>query len=198
MDRLQTTEARKPDHMVNPLFIHRWSPRAMSGETIPASALQQLFEAARWAPSSYNEQPWRFLYATRDSSHWKTFFGLLAEANQAWAKTAAALIVVVSKKTFTRNGSDNRVHVFDAGSAWENLALQGADMGLVTHGMAGFDTDRARKELNVPDDFTVIAMIAVGRPGPIDNIPQEMRGGEAPSGRRKIAEFAFEGAFPKA
>lgn len=197
MNRLQTTDARTPDHHINPLLLHRWSPRAMSGEVVKKDTLNRLFEAARWAPSSYNEQPWRFLYATRESPSWKTFLGLLVEANQAWAHTAGALVVVLSKKTFARNGSDNRVHVFDAGAAWQNIALQGADMGLVVHGMGGFDVERARKELGVPDDFSVIAMIAVGRPGPLENVPENMRGGETPSGRNKVAEFAFEGAFPK-
>lgn len=196
MNRLQTTDARTADHHINPLFLHRWSPRAMSGEPVTRQQLSALFEAARWAPSSYNEQPWRFLYAMRDSAQWKKFLGLLIEANQAWAHTAGALVVVVSKKTFSRNGNDNRVHVFDAGAAWQNLALQGADMGLVVHGMAGFDTDRARAELGVPDDFSVIAMIAIGRPGPIENIPEHMRSIEAPSGRNKVAEFVFEGGFP--
>lgn len=197
MNRVQTTEARIADHHINPLFLHRWSPRAMSGEPVSKQLLNRLFEAARWAPSSYNEQPWRLLYATRDSASWKTFFGLLAEANQAWAHTAGALVVVVSKKTFSRNGNENRVHVFDAGAAWQNIALQGADMGLVVHGMAGFDVERARKELGVPDDFSVIAMIAVGKPGPVEELPRDMQAGEVPSGRKKVAEFAFEGAFPK-
>lgn len=195
MERLRTTEARKPDHQINPIFIHRWSPRAMSGETISDEMLKSLFEAARWAPSAFNEQPWRMLYATRDSAHWKTFLGLLVEANQAWAHTAAALVLVISKKTFTRNGSDNRVHVFDAGAAWQNLALQGADIGLVVHGMAGFDMDRARAELRIPDDFSIIAMVAVGRPGPLENLPESMRAGEVPSGRKKVEEFAYLGPF---
>ncbi len=197
MNRFQTTKARKADHHINPLFLHRWSPRALSGEAVTQQTLNSLFEAARWAPSSYNEQPWRFLYAMRDSAHWKTYMGLLAEANQAWAHAAGALIVVTSKRTFSRNGKANSVHVFDAGSAWENLALQGADMGLVVHGMAGFDAERARKELAVPDDYSVIAMIAVGKLGEVEDLPEDFRAGEEPTGRKKVEEIAFAGAFRK-
>src|SRR6185295_1918112 len=115
----------------------------------PQSELDRLFEAARWAPSTYNEQEWRFLYARRDGPHWQTFMGILMEANQAWCKNAAALIVVTSKKTFARNGNPNPVHTFDSGLASMNLLLQGSTMGLVTHGMAGFDRDKARAELGI-------------------------------------------------
>lgn len=189
---------RKVDHDVLPLFAARWSPRAMSGEPITPAEMARLFEAARWAPSSYNEQPWRFLYAHRDTKHWDTFFGFLVEGNKAWCGPAGALIVVASRKTFSRNGSANPVHVFDAGSAWQNLALQGSSMGLVVHGMAGFDADKARAALAIPDDYSVAAMIAVGRPGRADDLPENLRKAESPSGRKSVGEFAFEGAFPKA
>lgn len=186
---------RKADHSIEPIFINRWSPRAMSGEPISQAELNRLLEAARWAPSTYNEQEWRFLYARRDDQHWKTFFGLLVEANQLWCKDAAVLIVVLSKKTFTRNGKPNPVHTFDSGLASQNLLLQGSVMGLVTHGMAGFDRDKARKELHVPDDYDVEAMIAVGRPGDPDALPEELAEREIPSGRKKIQEFARPGPF---
>lgn len=189
------SEHRKTDHAIESIFVERWSPRAMNSEAITSDELNQLFEAARWAPSSYNEQPWRFLYAHRDSQHWQTFFDLLVPANQTWAATAGVLILEVSSQVFSKNQKPNRVHVFDAGAAWQNLALQGARMGLVVHGMAGFDVDKAKAALNVPEDFSVIAMMAVGRHGNVSNLPENLQGGETPTGRKKVAEIAFEGGF---
>ncbi len=186
---------RKADHPIETLFLKRWSPRALSGEAVTEHELHRLFEAARWAPSTYNEQEWRYLYARRDTPHWQTFMNILVEANQAWCKNAGALIVVLSKKTFTRNSKPNPVHTFDAGLSSQNLLLQAAAMGLVGHGMAGFDREKARADLNVPDDFAVEAMIAIGRPGDPHTLPEHYRAGEVPSGRNKIAEFAREGAF---
>lgn len=186
---------RTPDHPIETIFLDRWSPRAMSGEPLDGRELARLFEAARWAPSTYNEQEWLFLYAHRDSPHWPAFFDLLMEANQAWCERAAVLIVVLSHKVFALNGRPNPVHTFDAGAAFENLALQGAAMGLVVHGMAGFDRDRARAELRVPDDHDVEAMVAVGHPGDPADLPEPLRQREAPSGRKPIAEIAREGGF---
>ena len=189
------SDHRKADHEVESIFVDRWSPRAMNGKAVSQAELNQMFEAARWAPSAFNEQPWRFLYARRDSEHWQKFFDLLVPANQAWCANAGALLLVVSSQSFARNQKPNRVHVFDAGSAWQNLALQGSRMGLVVHGMAGFDVDNAKADLNVPDDFTTIAMVAVGYPGDPDKLPEQIRDGEKPSGRRKVEEIALEGGF---
>lgn len=187
---------RNPDHDIEPLFVRRWSPRAMSGEALSEAEVARLLEAARWAPSSYNEQPWRFLYARRGTAHWDTLFNLLVEGNRAWCDRAGALFLIVTRKTFTRNGNPNPVATFDAGSAWENLALQGASMGLVVHGMAGFDQDKARTALKIPDDFTICAMVAAGHPGKVDDLPENLRGMDRqPSGRKPIAEFAAEGPF---
>ena len=186
---------RTPDHPIEPLFLRRWSPRAMSGEPLSDGELLSLFEAARWAPSTFNEQEWRFLYARRDTPHWPTFLGLLVEGNRAWCARAAVLAVVLSHTVFQRNGKPNPVHKFDAGLAFENLALQGAAMGLVVHGMQGFDFDRARRELNVPDVYSVDAMFAIGRPGDPADLPPALREREKPSGRKPIAEIIREGPF---
>lgn len=186
---------RTPDYPIEPLFLKRWSPRAMTGEPLAEPELKTLFEAARWAPSTYNEQEWRFLYAANGSEPWPTFLGLLMEANQVWCRNAGVLVVVVSHKVFERNGKPNPVHTFDSGAAFENLALQGAAMGLVVHGMAGFDRDKARAELRVPDDYDVEAMIALGRPGRLADLPEELRKREAPSGRKKVEEIICEGPF---
>jgi nitroreductase len=188
-------DVRHPDHAILPCIVQRWSPRAMTGEPLSAAELLTLFEAARWAPSTYNEQEWRFLYARRDTPVWGTFFGLLMEANQAWCHRAAVLVVVVSHKVFARNGQPNPVHTFDSGAAFENLALQGCSMGLVVHGMAGFDRDQARRELGVPDDYDVEAMIAIGRPGDPADLPAALRERETPTLRKPVGEIAREGQF---
>jgi len=186
---------RKADHPIESLFVRRWSPRAMSGEPISEKEILTLFEAARWAPSTYNEQEWRFLYACRDTPQWQTFFGLLAEGNQAWCVRAALLGLVVAHKVFQRSGKPNPVHVFDSGLAYENLALQGTAMGLVVHGMQGFDFDKARTSLSVPDDYAVCAMFAVGRPGDPHQLAPEMREREKPSSRKTVREIICEGKF---
>lgn len=192
---IRVADHRAAAHDVLPLFVQRWSPRAMSGDPVPREELRRLFEAARWAPSAYNEQPWRFLYAPRGSAAWGAFFDALVDANRAWCANAAALIVVLSKKTFSHNGRPNGTHVFDSGAAWASLALQGAAMGLVVHGMAGFDAAKIRASLKVPDDFEVCAMAAVGRPGDIESLPEPLRARELPSPRKPIDEFVFEGTF---
>jgi nitroreductase len=191
------SEVRGPQaqNPVDELFLDRWSPRAMSGEGVTDEELSTLFEAARWAPSSYNNQPWRILYARRDTAHWETFFDLLVEGNRNWAKDAAALLLFVSKETFDFNGKPYPTHSFDTGAAWENLALQATMLGLATHGMQGFDYERARTELNIPEGFRVEAMIAVGRPGDPAQLPEPLRAREAPSGRKALSEITCEGAF---
>lgn len=186
---------RKPDHEILPLFMNRWSPRAMSGEEIAREELLRLFEAARWAMSSMNNQPWRFLYALRNTEHWERFFGLLTPGNQVWCKNAAALLVMVSKTTFDFNGKPARTHTYDTGAAWYSFALQGAMMGLVIHGMQGFNYDKAKDVLAVPDDHQVEAMAAVGRPGNKEDLPAALQEREVPSQRKKVDEIAFEGGF---
>jgi nitroreductase len=190
------SDVRTPDHPVDPLFVDRWSPRAMSGEPIADVELFTLFEAARWAPSSGNSQPWRFLYARRDTAHWPLFLDLLVERNREWCVNAAVLVVVVSRTTHAETGRPLRTHSYDTGAAWASFALQGWLKGFVVHGMAGFDYDRAREVLNVPDDFTVEAMAAVGRPGPIENLSEFQRGRETPSQRKPLSDLLFDGTFP--
>ncbi len=186
---------RKPEFPIADLFINRWSPRAMSGEEITPEEIMSLFEAAKWAPSSYNNQPWIFLYALKDSPEWDLFFNLMGDFNKMWAEKAGALIVVVSKKTFDHNGEPSRTHSFDAGSATENLHLQGSMLGYVVHGMEGFDYDKAKKELDIPDDYNVECMIAVGKPGEKEDLSEQMQEREFPSPRKSVDDIAFEGKF---
>ena len=191
-------QIRKADYPIESVFLDRWSPRAMSGEPITEEELFTLFEAARWAPSSFNNQPWRILYARRDTPHWPLFFNLLVEFNQSWAKHAAALVIFISKKTFDHNGEPALTHSFDTGAAWENFALQGALKGLVIHGMQGFDYDKARTALNIPEGFNVEAMAVIGKPGRKEDLSEKLRERETPSDRRKLTETAFEGPYPQA
>lgn len=186
---------RNADFSIDKLFIERWSPRAMSGEEISDQELMSLFESARWAPSSYNNQPWRFIYAKRNTPHWQTFYNLLVPFNQSWAKNAAVLIVIASFKLFSTTKKPSRTHSFDTGAAWENLALQGFLNGLVVHGMEGFDYERAQKELQIPKDYQVEAVCAVGRPGNISELPLDLQKREELSDRKKVNEFVFEGLF---
>jgi nitroreductase len=187
---------RTTEHGVDERFLGRWSPRAMSGGLIEEETLLSLFEAARWAPSSNNNQPWRFLYARRDTKLWPLFFDLLAEGNRIWAIRAAVLIVVISRTTFDFNDKPSRTHSFDAGAAWENLALQGALKGLVVHAMQGFDYDRAKETLRIPEGYQVEAMIAIGKPGRKEELPENLREREFPSGRKALADLVEEGFFP--
>lgn len=188
------SSVRQAAHAVDPLFLDRWSSRAMSGEPVAEAELMVLFEAARWAPSSSNAQPWRMLYARRDSPHWPTFAGLLNESNHVWAQHAAALVLFISR-TVTDSGRVSATHSFDTGAAWENLALQGSLRGLVVHGMGGFDRGRARTELRVPDEFHVEAMAAIGRPAPVETLPEHLRARDVPSSRRPLEQTICEGPF---
>lgn len=186
---------RKAQYEILDLIMNRWSPRAMSGEKITQHELMSLFEAARWAPSSYNNQPWRFIYAMRETPQWETFFNLLAEGNQVWCKAGAVLICVISHRYFEYNGFVSRTHTFDTGAAMENFALQGFSMSLVVHGLEGFDYDRARAELNIPEGYDVEAMFVVGRRAPTSVLPQKLQERESPSNRKKVDEIVFEGKF---
>ncbi|HRC85763.1 MAG TPA: nitroreductase family protein [Thermoanaerobaculia bacterium] len=193
--RIPSPTNRETENPVLRLLADRWSPRAMSGEPLSAQEVATLFDAARFAPSANNEQPWRFLYALRDTPAWSRFFGLLAEGNQLWCAQAGMLVVVLSK-TVNSRGRFDRTHSFCTGSAWQNLALQGWSLGLVVHGMGGFDYDRAKAELGVPEPYAVEAMIAIGRPGPPETLPPHLQEREKPSDRRPWTESAFEGGFP--
>ena len=191
----EVKEIRKAEYDINPILLNRWSPRAMSGEELSDDELIPLFEAARWAPSSYNGQPWRFIYAKRNTKHWDKLFNLMVEFNQGWTKNAAVLVVVISRINFEHNESPNVVHSFDSGSAWENLALEAASRGLVTHGMAGFDYEKAKKDLKVPDSYKVEAMIAIGKRGNKEDLPKELQEREIPSDRKPLKDIIMEGEF---
>lgn len=186
---------RKADHPIQPLILNRWSPRAMTGEPLDDETILSLFEAARWAPSCYNNQPWRFIYAKTGTPHFSKFFNFLVEFNQLWCDKASLLGVIASETLFEKTKKPSITHAFDTGAAWENLALEGNFRNLVVHGMQGFDYERAKSELNIPMDVEVLAMFAVGKPAPADMLSENLQKRETPSNRKKVSEFAFEGAW---
>jgi nitroreductase len=199
--RKEEESVRYSEYKINPLILNRWSPRAMPGdEELSNEESMPIFEAARWAPSSFDIQPWRFIYAKRNTvraEDWNRFLNLLAEANKDWAKNAAVLTVVISKKEFEYNGRvlPSVTHQFDTGAAWENLALEASSRGLVAHTIAGFDYDKARKDLDIPDGYDVMAMIAIGIRGPKENLPPKLQEMESPSDRKPLEEIVMEGHF---
>jgi nitroreductase len=190
---------RTADYPIDPMFIERWSPRAFTGEPIAEVDLLTMLEAARWAASSYNSQPWRFVYARRDTPPWKKLLHLLVPGNQAWAQHASALVILISKRMMRLPGAEADVpsptHSFDTGTATGYFALQARKMGWHAHGMSGLDRQRAAAELDIPEGYTVEAACAVGRIGDPSTLPPALQAREHPSGRLPLAEIAFEGSF---
>ena len=193
------TNSRAVTRAVDSLFLERWSPRAFDSSAVPQDDLDTIFDAARWAPSAFNYQPWRFLYAHRDSADWQRFLNLLAPFNQSWAQNAGVIVYILSDTLMAAPGSNDfkpsHSHSFDAGAAWALLALQATRLGYHTHGMAGVDFDRARTELAVPDRFRIEAGVAIGRQGDKTLLPEELQSREEPSDRKPIEAFAHPGNF---
>ncbi len=190
---------RVAEHAIDDQFIKRWSPRAFTAEPISEATLLSFLEAARWAPSAYNSQPWRFLYARRDTPNWERYLGLLNEFNRSWAQHASALVIVISKTTFAAPGASEETpalwHTFDTGSAWGHLALQASLSGWHTHGMAGFDQELTRKELKIPEGYALHAVVAIGKLGDKASLAEALQAREVPSPRRSLSELAAEGDF---
>ncbi len=186
---------RTANYPINPLILNRWSPRAMTGESMSDEELFPLFEAARWAPSSYNSQPWRIVYAKRGTPEWDLFYDLLIDFNKEWCKDASVLVVMVSRNTFEKNNKPSVTHSYDTGAAWMAMALEGSSQGYVVHGMSGFDFEKAKKALNVPEGHTVEAMCAIGKRAPKEKLPEEIRAKEAPSDRKDLNEILIKGSF---
>jgi len=188
-----TPSERTPEAEVDPQFLERWSPRAFADDPVDAAHLASLFEAARWAPSCFNEQPWLFVYAVEAEDRARVL-DLLVEANRAWARRAPVLGVVFARRHFARNGDANRWAAFDAGAASMSLALQAGRLGLAAHFMGGFDADRAGEALGAPaSDYEPMAAFALGRRGDASSLPEALAERERPSGRKPLAEVAVEG-----
>jgi nitroreductase len=182
---------------IHELLRRRWSPRAFSGRAVPADALRSLFEAARWAPSSYNAQPWAFLVATKeDRENFDRILSTLVEFNRGWAQNAAVLMINAGKKKFDHDGSPNRHALYDVGQATACLTVQATAMGLAVHQMAGFSPEKAREVFHVPEGWELGAAIALGYPAEAHEVPENLREREkAPRVRKPIEEFVFTGTW---
>jgi nitroreductase len=186
---------RIPDAAVSPMFLDRWSPRAFDPTPIPEEDIATLFEAARWAPSCFNEQPWIFLYGTSEEER-AVFLEILAEGNRRWAKNAPILAVSFARRTFARNDRPNRHAGHDCGAAWVSLAFQARMLGLYAHGMAGFSQAKAYELLSVPEaEYEAMTAIAIGAFGDLDALPGEIRKNEQPNERKPLAEVGIKGTF---
>ncbi len=185
---------RQSGYPVHPLFLNRWSPRSFADRPVPDDVLFTVLEAARWAPSSNNDQPWRFFVARTEEERQK-FLSFIRPNNRLWADRAPALVLLASHKR-RPDGSPNPAHAFDTGTAWGYLSIQAALLGLATRAIGGFDKEAARAALRVPDDFDLHAVIAIGYRGPREELPEPLREREWPTGRRSLHESVIEGGFP--
>ncbi|NBZ88003.1 nitroreductase family protein [Stagnihabitans tardus] len=185
--------ARQADHPIDALFLNRHSPRAFTTEEIPQAELLTLMEAARWAPSASNTQPARLAWGRRGEAEFQTIAGLLVPGNRIWAERAAALVVVASQAE--KEGAALTWHAFDAGAAWMSLALQAHLRGWVAHAMGGFDKEAAVQALHLPAGHALHCVVAIGRQGPAETLPEHQRPREMPNSRRPLSEVAGHGRF---
>lgn len=183
---------RQPTYEIDPVFLNRWSPRSFLEKEVPDDVLFGIFEAARWAPSAFNLQPWRFIIA-RTKEDREKFYPFIGEFNRTWCEKAPVLTLVISKVT-TDNGN-NPSHSFDTGAAWGYLSLEATKKGLITHPMTGFDFDKAREILNIPEEYSINALIAIGYQGDKNALPEALQEREQPSSRRPLKESLLEGGF---
>jgi nitroreductase len=186
---------RIPDWDVDSMFTDRWSPRGFLSEPLTEREIRTLFEAARWAPSCYNEQPWLFVYAAAPEAR-AALTSCLVAKNQLWASRAPLLMFVLARRNFLKGGKENRHAPFDAGAAWMALALQARKLGLYAHAMAGFSQEKAYEVLGADrEEFLIMAAVAVGRLGDAAGLPDDLRAMESPNSRKPHAEVATN-TFP--
>lgn len=182
---------------IHELLGRRWSPHAFAERGVEPEKLRRLLEAARWAPSSFNEQPWSFLVATKDEpAEYERLLGCLVEANQQWARLAPVLMLSVARLNFERNAKPNRHAFHDVGLAAASLVIQAMAEGLFVHQMAGINVERARELYAVPEGFEPVAGIALGYPGDPEQLPEKLRQRElAPRGRKPLEQIVFSGRW---
>lgn len=200
MTKNPTHGARVAEHPIDDMFVSRWSPRAFDPSPLSNDDLLTILEAARWAPSGGNVQPWRFVYALRGDDFWPALLGSLVPSNQVWAQKAAALVAVTSTTVYFRpNATDptpNPSHAFDAGAAWGYLALQAMRSGFAAHAMGGFDAAAAATAIELPPSHVVHAIVAIGKRGDPQDLPEALRARETPNPRKPLSETTFHGRFP--
>lgn len=195
----QTPEQKKAvtDHPIHELIAVRWSPYGFDGRPVPEADLRSLFEAARWAASSYNEQPWSYIVATQsDPEQFARLLSCLVDANQAWAKAAPVLVLCVVSLKFARNAKDNRAAVHDLGLAAGNLSLEATHRGLCVHQMIGIHPDKARDLYGIPENFEAWTAMAIGYPAEPATLPDALKERDlAPRRRKPLCEFVFSGSW---
>jgi len=188
------------EHPIADVLAHRWSPRAFADRPVDAATLRQVFEGARWAASSYGDQPWYYLVAAREKpEEYQKMLACLVEFNQAWAKAAPVLAISVARMNFQHDGSPNRHALHDVGAASASLAIQATALGLVVHQMAGFDANRARETYAIPQGYEPVAAMAIGYPGEPESLAEKLRAREtAPRTRKPISDFVYSGGWGSA
>jgi len=184
---------RQPDYPVNPAFVNRWSARSYTDRPVTDETLHTVLEAARWAPSASNAQPWRFVVA-RTAEDRERFQPFIRPGNRLWTDHAPVLLLIISQKV-KENGDPNGSYAFDTGAAWATLALQAHLLGLSTRAVGGYDKQIAREVLRVPDDFELHAVIALGYRGEAEALDESLRDREKPNGRRPLVDSLIEGRF---
>ncbi|MDR3353297.1 MAG: nitroreductase family protein [Zoogloeaceae bacterium] len=184
---------------IDPIFINRWSPRAFDESGISESELLQFLEAARWAPSAYNAQPWRFVYARRGTAHWQPFLDLLVPYNRDWAQRASAIVFVLAAQKFTPEGAAEAIETgyaaYDTGAAVAYLTLQASISGWHSHIIAGFDRDAAKTLLKIPEGYAFESAVVIGRQGDPSTLPPALQERETPTPRASLEQLVAEGVF---
>jgi nitroreductase len=191
------TKIITPDHPILDVLRKRWSPRAFADRPVEPTKLQSLLEAARWAPSCFNEQPWSFIVATKDNPpEYERLLACLVEKNQAWAKSAPVLMISVAAKSFAQTGKPNRHWFHDVGLAVSDLVTQATVLDLFVHQMAGFSPDKARQTYGIPETHEAVAAIAIGYLGDPNSLPDDLRDRELKEQTRKpLKDFVFTGKW---
>ena len=187
--------SRSSTYPIEPVFLQRWSPRAFTGEAISEETLLALLEAARWAPSANNAQPWRFIYLLPDSPDWQGLLNTLNENNRRWAPQASAFLVLLSIRPGTSEPAPLYSHSLDAGAAWAYLALQAEASGWSTHPIGGYDRAALQVLLGVPEGYRLETLVAVGKRGHAEGLPDDLRSREQPTPRRPLTEIVAKDRF---
>jgi nitroreductase len=194
-----TTNVLTVEHPILPQLTQRRSPRAYTSQPVSIETLQQLFTAASSAASCFGEQPWRFIVGSKETSPeaFQKILGTLAEFNQGWAKNASAIAISLAKKTFSHDSNPNAWAKHDVGQAVATLAIQGVELGVQIHQMAGFSQEAARAAFEVPADYDLVSVFTIGYPGNVESLPEALQQRElAPRSRKPLGEIVFEGAWP--
>lgn len=182
---------RTPDYPVNPLFVERWSSRSFADQPVPQDVLYTVLEAARWAPSSNNLQPWLFYIAQTEEER-ELFKEFILPGNRIWSDKAPVLILLATDTRRDENGGVNGAHAFDAGAAWGSIALQAHLLGLATRAMGGYDRNKAREILDIPEYIELQAVIALGYRAGLDTLDERFREREIPNERRSLSDSILE------